>query len=134
MIFLNPFWVSEVKQSSTKLSETIASVISLVSYDEVFGICPRSWENAYTITWVTAPFASQVVSNSLLSGDLIDSLAFRSLKIIFDVRSLWFWRGWGVGTMKGVQRFEWRCFNKPPSSPTPLYIWARFSVLLYKKK
>lgn len=74
--------------SEVPLSETIASVISLINYDKVFAICPRSWENEYTVTWVTTPFASQVVSNSLLSGDLIDSLASRSLKIIFDVRSL----------------------------------------------
>lgn len=45
-------------------------------------------ENEYSMTWVATPFARQVVSNSLLSGDLRDSLVYRSLKIIFDVRSL----------------------------------------------
>lgn len=39
------------------------------------------------MTWVATPFARQVVSNSSLS-DLSDSLVYRSLKMIFDVRSL----------------------------------------------
>lgn len=46
------------------------------------------WENEYCVTWVIIPFASDIVSHSLLSGELIDSLAYRSLKVIFDGRSL----------------------------------------------
>ena len=62
----------------------------------------------------------------LLSGDLIDSLAYRSLKIIFDIRSFCFFL---LCTMAGVWRFEWRYCNKPPSNSVLLHILAGSSVL-----
>lgn len=105
--------VSEFQRlDKVPLSETIADVINWISYDIVSGMYPRHWANEYTVTWITTPLVSQVVSNSLLSGDLIDSLAYRAFKIIFDVRALYVSFGEGC-TMAGVQRLEWCLVSSP---------------------
>lgn len=105
--------VSEFQRlDKVPLSETIADVINWISYDKVSGMYPRHWANEYTVTWITTPLVSQVVSNSLLSGDLIDSLAYRAFKIIFDVRALYVSFGEGC-TMAGVQRLEWCLVSSP---------------------